>query len=87
MVPKQYKRLFATTFLLVLLVNSSLLLGQDKKTEKLIRKANLNFQSEKFVAAEELYRDVLDAQPSNYTATYRLGLINDYLEDYEDALR
>lgn len=86
MVPKQYRRLFATTLFLVLLVNSSLL-GQDKKVEKLIRKANLNFQSEKFVAAEEMYRGVLESQPSNYTATYRLGLINDYLDDYTEALR
>ena len=86
MIRKRFQRLPAVIFLLLLLA-SPIHTWAQQGVEKLLRKANSSFNTYDLVNAEELYNAVMDADPNNYEAAYKLGLVNSYLQDYPDALR
>lgn len=87
MTPIRFQWLPAYLLLLLLVSPFSGLEAQSGKTEKTLRKARQYFQSGNVVGAEELYQDVLAADPNNFEAAYTLGRINNYLRDYREALR
>jgi len=60
---------------------------QAQNAEKTLRKADEAFQVYNTVEAEELYKEVLEADPDNFRAAYQLGRVNSYLRDYREALR
>ncbi|MEL6590652.1 MAG: OmpA family protein, partial [Bacteroidota bacterium] len=57
------------------------------KTDKTRKKADYYYQSDNFVEAEKLYKEVLNGNPSDFQAAYLLGSINSYLQDYRESLR
>ncbi|MEO0469192.1 MAG: OmpA family protein [Bacteroidota bacterium] len=81
---KLFTTLTATLVLLLLGVSGTL---KAQNTEKNLRKADYFYGENNLVEAEDLYKVVLNDDPSNYKASYRLGLINSYLQDYREALR
>ena len=88
MIRNRLQRLPAVFFLLLLLASPVTTWAQrGRDVDKLMRKAESKFNAYNLLAAEELYNSVLDVDPNNFEAAYKLGLINSYLQDYRDALR
>ncbi|MDX2284874.1 MAG: OmpA family protein [Bacteroidia bacterium] len=79
----RYSWLRASIFLLIL-AGPMVLSAQVEKT---LRKADLYFRSYNMVAAEDLYNQVLEEDPNNFTASYQLGRVYNFLKDYREALR
>lgn len=86
MTPKRIIRLYAFLLGVFLLAVPLGAIGQSK-TDKLLKKANLYFNSYNVVGAEELYKEVLAQDENNFEAAYQLGRVNNYLKDYREALR
>ena len=86
MIPVSPRRLSAW-FLVLLLTGPLSLLGQNKKLDKTRSRANFYYQEDNLVEAEELYKELLNDVPDDYSAAYRLGIINNYLQDYRESLR
>ncbi|MEL7339258.1 MAG: tetratricopeptide repeat protein, partial [Bacteroidota bacterium] len=71
----------------VLLGFAGPLQAQSGKTDKTRKKADYYYQSDNFVEAEKLYKEVLNDNPSDFQSAYLLGSINSYLQDYRESLR
>ena len=78
------QRLPFLCFFLVLMSSGTFLYAQN--ADKLLAKAENNYKLANYTEAEELFKSVLNVDPSNFQAVYRLGRINSYLEDYREAL-
>ncbi len=87
MISRLFQQIPIVVVILLLLVSAPSLFSQNRKTEKLLQKAEAKFNLKKFVEAEQLYESIIQTEPNNYEAAYRLGVINDNLEDYNEALR
>jgi outer membrane protein OmpA-like peptidoglycan-associated protein/tetratricopeptide (TPR) repeat protein len=72
---------------LAVMLTGSLLQGQSGKPSKLQLKADEYFTEQNYVEAENLYKEVLNNNPNDFLAAYRLGRINSILNDYQEALR
>lgn len=57
------------------------------QSSKLLKKANALYSNKEYVPAEELYQQIVAADPQNRLATQRLGYIRLKFGDYEQALR
>ncbi|MEM6342710.1 MAG: OmpA family protein [Bacteroidota bacterium] len=80
-------RLSVLGIIFVLLGSSSIVQAQSGKADKTRKKADYYYQEDNFVEAENLYKEVLNQNPSDYQAAYLLGSINSYLQDYRESLR
>lgn len=76
----------AFTLLSLLLAIPGLMFAQ-KGGDKILTKADEHYASEEYSDAEDLYKEVLNNDPNNYHAAYRLGKVNSFLRDYEESLR
>jgi outer membrane protein OmpA-like peptidoglycan-associated protein len=77
---------YAIGLLAMWLILPMSLVAQDK-VEKVIAKADLAYRENQLLDAEELYLQVLSADPENYHANFRLGRIKKSFQDYREALR
>ena len=59
----------------------------QSKADKTLAKADQAFANDQFVTASELYQEVLAADPDNFHAVYRLGVLQRQFLDYREALR
>lgn len=86
MIPIAFQRLqlFGLVCLLLAIPNS--VLSQNKAAEKSLRRADANFSVRNYISAEQQYQTALQADPNIFRAKFRLGLINDYLENYSAAI-
>ncbi len=80
-------RLSVLGFLLLFLVAPQFIQAQDGKADKTRKKADYYYDEDNLVEAEELYKEVLNQEPNDYLAAYRLGTINNFLQDYRESLR
>lgn len=86
--PFRPKQLMLPLLLFLLSIGPVGLMAQDNsKVEKLLRKADEYFRGYDIVEAEALYQQALALDGNNYRAAYQLGRINDYVRDYQEALR
>jgi len=63
------------------------MLAQSAKAEKLLRKADLYYDANNKLRAQELYLEVLELDEQNFTAAFQLGKINRFFKNYREASR
>ncbi|MEM6265802.1 MAG: OmpA family protein [Bacteroidota bacterium] len=80
------QRLLRSFFIVFGLLLPSLGLAQGN-ISKLQKKADEFYVNYKFVEAEAAYKEIIELDPNNYQAAYRLGEANSVLQDYQEALR
>ncbi|RMG32178.1 MAG: tetratricopeptide repeat protein [Bacteroidetes bacterium] len=87
MITTRSRQFVSYAILCVLLASPFLLQAQSGEVNKLMQKAALKYHTGYMTEAKELYESVLNIEPSNFEAAYRLGQVNTALEDYQEALR
>jgi outer membrane protein OmpA-like peptidoglycan-associated protein len=85
MTANRIRGIVVTLFFLLLTGSTSLVQAQN--VEKLLVKANKSFAGRDFVSARDQYQQVMAADAFNQKAAIRLGLVNFYMQQYEEALR
>ena len=87
MIASNALRLSVLGTVLLLFFGTGYVQAQDGKVSKTRKKADYYYAEDNLVEAEELYKEVVNQAPNDYRATYRLGTINNFLQDYREALR
>ncbi|MFN0200636.1 MAG: OmpA family protein, partial [Bacteroidia bacterium] len=61
--------------------------GNNPKLDKIVRKADMLYATYKLTEAAQAYQELLNADPSNFHAAYRMGEISTRIGDFREAQR